>query len=236
MSKAAEQALMDYFEVMLTPEEPKIDPIAQDGLQKLFEQALEEEAAFDARQQVLEAEPVQQQVDVVATDEAQEVLTAPATQPEDWTQQLEDVFQCLYFEVANLVIAVPLLTLGGIKRIGKLSQLPGSPEWVLGVQLDAQDGKLNVVDSGRWFMPERTEVDREDYHYLVRLGDSPWTLACESLLDAEPLSKSEVNWQTNGNKRPWLAGIVREKKCVVLNVPALIDMLDTGLDITVKES
>ncbi|WP_051252671.1 chemotaxis protein CheW [Ferrimonas kyonanensis] len=253
MSKAAEQALVDYFDVMLTPPKPELDEVQKASLSQLLEQAeVEHPAVADVEPlpstEVEEAIEVQQQPSSVkvASEPVVESETSASVQEQpqpadeaDWREQLEQEFQCLYFEVAGLVIAVPLLTLGGIKRLSKLNHLPGSPNWVLGVQLDAQDGKLNVVDSGQWFLADRPQTNTADYdyQYLVRLGDSPWTLACESLLDAEPLSKSEINWQQQASsKRPWLAGIVRDKKCVVLDVPELIRMLDAGLDITVKES
>ncbi|SDK07647.1 CheW protein [Ferrimonas sediminum] len=256
MSKAAEQALLDYFDVMLTPPKPELDEVQKASLSQLLARAQGDgmtvaEAVPEPSTEVEEAIEVQQQPSSVKVESEPVIDTQTAvsvkTQVEHttakdeagWRDELEQEFQCLYFEVAGLVIAVPLLTLGGIKRLSKLNHLPGSPNWVLGVQLDAQDGKLNVVDSGQWFLADRPQTNTADYdyQYLVRLGDSPWTLACESLLDAEPLSKSEINWQQQASsKRPWLAGIVRDKKCVVLDVPELIRMLDAGLDITVKES
>ncbi|WP_169307162.1 chemotaxis protein CheW [Ferrimonas sediminicola] len=242
MSKVAEQALMEYFEVMLTPPREALDEVQKANVSRLLEQAAQPEPdstnAEIASTRVEETIEAEQPIPVAEPEIESELVAESAPAPaQSWRQELEEEFQCLYFQVAGLVIAVPLLTLGGIKRLGKLSHLPGSPNWVLGVQLDAQDGKLNVVDSGRWFLADRPQTDTEecDFRFVVRLGDSPWSLACESLLDAEPLHKSEVNWQSSP-KRPWLAGIVRDKKCVVLDVPELICMLDAGLDITVKES
>lgn len=252
MSKAAEKALMEYFDVMLTPPKEELDEVQKANVSRLLEQAAEPVVAAEPQPEPVAEQPevaapsivVEETIEAiqhseVAEPEIESELATETAPPsiENWREELDEEFQCLYFEVAGLVIAVPLLTLGGIKRLGKLNHLPGSPDWVLGVQLDAQDGKLNVVDSGRWFLSDRPQSDADecDYKFVVCLGETPWSLACESLLDAEPLLKSEVNWQSSP-KRPWLAGIVRDKKCVVLDVPELTRMLDAGLDITVKES
>jgi len=62
------------------------------------------------------------------------------------------------------------------------------------------------------------------------LNDSPWGLLCEELVTSEPLQPQSIQWrkETN-NKRPWLAGVVRDRMCALLDVNALITLLDKGL-------
>ncbi|WP_299569651.1 chemotaxis protein CheW [uncultured Shewanella sp.] len=144
---------------------------------------------------------------------------------------LDDEFQVLFFNVAGLTLAVPLVSLGGIVKIEHINHLIGRPDWFLGVQTH-RDQKANVVDSCRWVMPEKYTkelADSIDYQYLVMLEDSDWGLACESLVNAVRIDKSHVNWREKPGKRPWLAGVVKEQMCGILNVQALIEMLDAGL-------
>ncbi|MCL1044848.1 chemotaxis protein CheW [Shewanella electrodiphila] len=144
---------------------------------------------------------------------------------------LDDEFQVLFFNVAGLTLAVPLVSLGGIVKIEHINHLIGRPNWFLGVQT-RREQKVNVVDSCRWVMPEKYTqelADSIDYQYLVMLEDSNWGLACESLVNAVRIDKSHVNWREKPGKRPWLAGVVKEQMCGILNVQALIEMLDAGL-------
>jgi purine-binding chemotaxis protein CheW len=66
---------------------------------------------------------------------------------------------------------------------------------------------------------------------LVLLNDRSWALAC--VVDDEPvhLEADAIQWRSAGGARPWLAGMVRELRCGVLDADALIDMLETPPDI-----
>ena len=146
-------------------------------------------------------------------------------------ERLEDQFQTLFFSVAGLTLAVPLVSLGGIVRLENLNHIFGGPEWYLGMQ--THRGELvGVVDTYAWLMPEHTDkndVESKKYRYVVQLSKSNWGLACGSLLNATKIDKSQVNWRTKLGKRPWLAGVVKEQMCGILNVDALITTLDEGL-------
>lgn len=140
-------------------------------------------------------------------------------------------FQALFFEVAGLTLAVPLTTLGGIHQIDKIAPLFGKPDWFMGVMLH-RESKLNVVDSAKWVMPEKYNealAESLDYRYLIMLGESAWGLASEKLVNTVNLTKDDVKWRESTGKRPWLAGMVKEKMCALIDVEELISMLNKGL-------
>lgn len=142
-------------------------------------------------------------------------------------------FQAMFFDVAGLIIAVPLIELGGIHKVGKTTSLMGKPSWFKGVMLH-RDEKINVVDTALWVMPEKCDEKLKDslnYQYIIMLNDSPWGLMAEHLIDTVVLSQDEVKWLDSSNKRPWLAGLVKKKMCALLDVSALIQLLDKGSDI-----
>lgn len=142
----------------------------------------------------------------------------------------EDEFQTLYFEVAGLVLAVPLRMLGGIHRLERINKLIGKPDWYMGMMLQ-RDAQLHVVDTARWVMPEKYTPDLAaslNYQYLIMLDDSPWGLACERLLTAATVRKDAVRWRERNGKRPWLAGLVVERMCALIDVSALIAQLRGG--------
>lgn len=142
-------------------------------------------------------------------------------------------FQAMFFDVAGLTIAVPLIELGGIHKVDKTNSLMGKPDWFKGVMLYRNE-KINVVDTALWVMPEKCDEALKDslnYQYIIMLNNSPWGLMAENLIDTVVLRQDEVKWLDAGNKRPWLAGLVKEKMCALLDVSALIQLLDKGSDI-----
>jgi len=166
------------------------------------------------------------------TEVTEELETQEEPLPDAMSEYMEHDFQALFFKVAGLTLAVPLKSLGGIHQLGKISPLMGKPKWFRGIMTE-RDNKLQVVDTARWVMPEKCTPELEeslDYQYLITLNDSPWGLLCEELVTSEPLQPQSIQWrkETN-NKRPWLAGVVRDRMCALLDVNALITLLDKGL-------
>jgi len=142
-------------------------------------------------------------------------------------------FQAMFFDVAGLIIAVPLIELGGIHKTDKTNSLMGKPDWFKGVML-YRDEKINVVDTALWVMPEKCDEKLKNslnYQYIIMLNDSPWGLSAENLVDTVVLKQDEVKWLDSTNKRPWLAGLVKDKMCALLDVSALIQLLDEGSNI-----
>jgi purine-binding chemotaxis protein CheW len=137
-------------------------------------------------------------------------------------------FQALFFVVSGVTFAVPLTELGGIHQITKINTLFGKPEWFAGV-MTQRDSQLNVVDTTRWIMPDQTAA--EPYEYLVMLGNSPWGLACHQLNGTELLQDSRIQWRSSAGKRPWLAGMVKDKMCALLHVQELLALLKKGVNI-----
>ncbi|WP_028024798.1 chemotaxis protein CheW [Enterovibrio calviensis] len=214
-------------------------------------------ATEEAIAEVTDAEP---QVDLAVDDFVIEQVEAPAsedfyvedtayvepeveTDVEPEVQADEDIappwqniaseyaFQVLFFESFGVTYAVPLAELGGIHRLEDCNHLIGRPDWYLGLQTE-RDQQLDVVDTAKWVMPEKITDNshREGYSYIVLLGDSKWGLACNSLLGTESLKGEQVRWREQAGKRPWLAGLVKERMCALIHVKALIAMLNQGID------
>ena len=142
-------------------------------------------------------------------------------------------FQAMFFDVAGLTIAVPLIELGGIHNVEKVTPMMGKPDWFKGVMLH-RDEKINVVDSARWVMPEKCDeslLNSLNYQYIIMLSDSRWGFAAENLIDTVTLEQSDVKWLDSPSKRPWLAGLVKDRMCALLEVEALIKLLEDGANI-----
>lgn len=145
-------------------------------------------------------------------------------------EQLEEDFQVLFFELSGLILAVPLLDLGGIINVNCINSIVGRPYWYLGTQ--AHRGKnVNLVDTFAWVMPEKRAIcDKTNkYKYIALLGESQWGLAFHRVVKTGQLTKSQIQWRNSLGKRPWLAGIVKEQMCVILNVKMFISILNQEL-------
>ena len=142
-------------------------------------------------------------------------------------------FQAMFFDVAGLMIAVPLIELGGIHNVDKTNSLVGKPDWFKGVMLHREE-KINVVDTALWVMPEKcnqTLLDSLNYQYVIMLNNSHWGMMAENLVDTVTLEQDDVKWIEGSSKRPWLAGLVKERMCALLDVDSLIAMLEDGANI-----
>lgn len=139
----------------------------------------------------------------------------------------ESGFQSLFFEVAGLKLAVPLIKLGGIHAITEVTSLPRKPDWFKGLMRIDTGETLRVVDSALWVMPEKYQqlTDRLEYQYLIRLEHSPWALACTRVLEAVSIDPAQVKWRQSAGKRPWMSGLLVEQMCALLEVDALIALL-----------
>ncbi len=167
------------------------------------------------------------------TVEAELAPSASLILPEQWTHHgTEQAFQALFFEVNGVMFAVALTELGGIHQLAELNRLLGRPSWYLGLQ-SSRDQKLDVVDTARWVMPQKLVDDehRENYRYIVMLGESHWGLASDKLHGTKVLDVDDIRWREKAGKRPWLAGMVKDKMCALIHVNALIAMLNNGLDV-----
>ncbi|QYJ79911.1 chemotaxis protein CheW [Shewanella acanthi] len=241
---AAEDVLKKQaLEKLLAPvskQETELPPeTSQSEIRQTAEPAenISAEAKFivDAHEQELEQEVLSN----VSHDSTANEYLAPQPQVEiklpsvtqGLQELLDDEFQVLFFKVAGLTLAVPLVSLGGIVKVERINHIIGRPDWFLGVQTH-RDEQLNIVDTCAWVMPEKYTdelAQSVNYQYLVMLEGSNWGLACESLVNSVKIDQSQVNWRSKAGRRPWLAGIVKEQMCGILHVQALVQMLDAGL-------
>lgn len=142
-------------------------------------------------------------------------------------------FQAMFFDVAGLTVAVPLVELGGIYNLDKITSLMGKPKWFEGVMIH-RDEKINVVDTALWVMPEKYNLELKEalnYQYVIMLSNSKWGLLAENLVDTVTLKPEDVKWVDSSSKRPWLAGLVKDRMCVLLEVESLIQLLNNGIDV-----
>ncbi len=245
---ASKKVMKNYLSELLTDEVPKLEKqttIAVNKVQNIVENDRLEallknvNAELDIAPNKVSTQKglAQQEIIVEKTDQQPQNEVELITQKSsgDFIEKTpksyrQGDFQVLFFDVAGLTIAVPLIELGGIHKVDKTTSLMGKPDWFKGVML-YRDEKINVVDTALWVMPEKcdeTLINSLNYQYIIMLNDSHWGLKAENLVDTVILQQDEVKWLDSPSKRPWLAGLVKNQMCALLDVDALIVLLNEG--------
>jgi len=187
----------------------------------------------DAEEIVVNDPDIQDDQDIIESEIQEQHIQEEAIIPEniqlikeDWTN---NPFQTLLFNVAGLTLALPLIKLGGIHRITEdITPLFGKPKWFMGL-LPGQDGNINVIDTAKWVMPgkyEHLSEENLDYKFIILLDNTNWGLACNVIQNAIQLGPDSVRWRANAGKRPWLAGMLIEEMCALLDVDTLVYLLN----------
>jgi purine-binding chemotaxis protein CheW len=144
-------------------------------------------------------------------------------------ERLPNRFQALFFDVAGLTLAIPLIELGGIIQMQELSKMPGKPNWFMGV-LVKQEDRYHCVDTALWMMPERYTDQLQqvlNYTYAIQLGKTPWVLACSRLATTHELTHDDIKWRDQSKSKPWLAGMIKQKMCALIDASQLIELLES---------
>ena len=55
-------------------------------------------------------------------------------------------------------------------------------------------------------------------------------MLAEKLVNNITLRSEDVKWRAKSGKRPWLAGVIKEKMCALIDVQSLGQLLEQGLD------
>lgn len=249
MSQASQaKAMHDYFESLLNDSDDNAESKKEFGDNSLTPQSVHSELDQLTPSMVAVASPRTQQLNqllstVIEIPEPHvipEVIAPVEITPvtiEDTQHSLvakwenispDKEFPALFFVVSGITFAVPLTDLGGIHQLEKVTPLFGKPEWFAGV-MTHRDSQLNVVDSTRWFMPDQS--NQENYQYLVMLGETQWGIECHTLIGTETLRYDQIKWRDKPGKRPWLAGMVKERMCALLHVQELLTLLQRGVNI-----
>lgn len=135
-------------------------------------------------------------------------------------------FQCLLFKTAGLTLGIPLFKLNGITPwSSSITPMPGHSPSFLGL-LPHLGRQVKVVDTSQVVMPKQTSST--EHHYIVLIAGGEWGLTCESVSEVVTLHPDQVRWRTALGIRPWLAGIVKDRMCALLDADELAALLATG--------
>ena len=141
-------------------------------------------------------------------------------------------FASLLVRVDGVRLAIPLRNLFGIRRQGnRLTRLPDSPSWMLGL-LNDRNARIQVVDAAALLDAGAGHGPRADDSaaggHVVILAKDRWGMNCETIEHVVKVDPGQVRWRANRSRRPWFAGVLPAELCTLIDVPALVAWLDRG--------
>lgn len=227
MKNHNDQAMKSYFHSMLS--EKKVE---DNQTETLVDEVDKQFQGLPSVTPVL-SEPLvyQEQGKIVESVAEQDSVASQVKQEDVWENlDVENEFQVLFFELAGLNFAVPLIDLGGIHHLdSSLNSIIGKPDWFSGV-ISHGESLYNIVDTAQWIGTGESSQSLSYSHYIL-LGSTEWGLSCEKLLGTETLTPDMVKWRKVSGKRPWLAGMVKDKMCALIHTQELIKILNSGMNI-----
>ncbi len=135
-------------------------------------------------------------------------------------------FDVLLVSVSGIDFALPLAALDGIYPIeDEITPLFAQAKWFMGLH-KTPIGNVRVVNTTAFIMPEKASADDiNGFKYSVTLNGSGWALAVDSINQPISIDPDGIRWRANRAARPWMAGMLKEQMCVLLDIPVLTEVL-----------
>jgi purine-binding chemotaxis protein CheW len=154
-------------------------------------------------------------------------LHAPADPLVTWAAA---AFEVQLFQVAGLTLALPVSELVGIVDSTDLVAAGGeATPWQRGC-LCYQHGEIQVVDTAHWVLPPGMPGPSaiRPYPVLIIAGGR-WGLACDVVGTVITLDPATVRWRSIRTQRRWLAGMVSQPGCALLDPAQFAALLAEAL-------
>jgi len=157
-------------------------------------------------------------LDDLLNDAPMPLHATKAEEESAWPPRSSGYLMCT---AANVLVAIPMSQVADI-LLAPLGH---------GDELHADDGntgqRVRVLDLSRILADDLHEPAAD---MLVVLSGWRWAVACRSTEEeTSRIVSTDVDWRvarTERTRRPWLGGMYKSGRCVVLDVVALLDMLD----------
>lgn len=147
------------------------------------------------------------------------LLEEPPGAESDGAQASTSERYCI-FDVSGLAIAVPEDSVRGEMPCPPLQASPSTPPWLR--RTAGGEPEQWIVDLALLTLPGDLSPDQipleERCDRVLVLGDGDWGVAVEGATRPTVITTDEVCWRGPQGIRPWLAGTVVEKRCVLLDL------------------
>jgi len=138
-----------------------------------------------------------------------------------------------FFKIAGIPLAIEADDIAEVMEGNEVIMSPASER---GASLKGvfhhQGRDIHVIDARTIILPQGhpalSEPQEVTGKHILMLADYDLALLCDEKGDIAALNRQEVEWRTQRQTRPWLAGIVKGHNRAVLDIEGLIQ--DCGLE------
>ena len=131
------------------------------------------------------------------------------------------------FALSGLAVAVPAARVRAESADAPPPLLPAGPEWLR--RGAAGEAELTVVDVALLVLPDdlapRAIPLEGRFERLLLLDDGSWGLALPAPGREELIDHGPVCWRGPRGRRPWLAGTLADRRCVLLDIDSILDLV-----------
>jgi purine-binding chemotaxis protein CheW len=139
-----------------------------------------------------------------------------------WAKQS---FRVLLFHIGSLRFAMPLVQMRGVSLMpDKKTRLPGRASWHLGM-IRVRNASVALVELGALL---GIDAACEQPGYLLLIADGSAAIACDRIGEAVTIEPDRVRWRRCAGQRIWLAGMLSDEMCLLLDAEALGEMIRHG--------
>lgn len=194
---ASSEALQSYLDQLFGQVRDEIDAVEPDHL------------SIEAERTVDEGDPA----------EIAEAAASPGEleDSEEGVDALNDGGMYYLFEVAGLTLAIPLARFESEIELPEVMTPPVGQDWRR--IAETPSGPLIVVDTAGLILQEQGRAFPDDrVEHLVVLDNGNWALAAHGPGVREQLDLDRVHWRSTSGRRPWLAGTLPDRRCILLDL------------------
>lgn len=166
--------------------------------------------------------PIAQPLEIVQVpmDAAVDAMQAPDHEVDP------DVLRLISFKVANVPLAINQNdVLSVVDKDGDAISNTGTGDGMIRMRLEDRGREIGILDLREIIFPSEHPARHTDgtvaqAHILV-LRNGECGLLCDAIIDSLNVAQQGVEWRSRRTSRPWLAGMVKDFNCALLDATEL---------------
>jgi purine-binding chemotaxis protein CheW len=137
--------------------------------------------------------------------------------------------ECLLLKAAGIALAVRREDVAAIRSWPIGYTVVGGGDGPITGRWRHEGLEVALIDTARVILPLEGQAALAPVpgraHEVLLLADGQWGLVTETACESTSIHQEHIHWRGRGGRRPWLAGMVSEPRCALLNTEGLVAFL-----------
>tara|TARA_R110001606_G_scaffold361754_7_gene515296 strand:- start:210988 stop:211575 length:588 start_codon:yes stop_codon:yes gene_type:complete len=138
-------------------------------------------------------------------------------------------FQALLLDINGLQLAIRTEDIKAIlpwpETLLKQKTDTFNNEALMGYYNHASD-QIKIINTAYIVLPLQHRHNIATPSFMIVVGEGTWALSCHKINTIITLSPKDIRWRKNMGARPWLAGTSIEKRCSIVNLNGLVNLIN----------